>query len=63
LQLLIRTIPDFPRLGILFRDVTTLMRALPPVSPCWRSGRKVRGFINGAAQWRRGPFASLWLTG
>jgi len=46
LKALIRAVPDFPKPGILFRDVTTLIahpRALPPPSPIWRSARKQAG--------------------
>lgn len=59
---LIRTIPDFPKPGILFRDVTTLMRdaagfaaaiealaAAAPEQVDYVAGLEARGFIPGAA--------------
>lgn len=59
----IRTIPDFPKPGILFRDVTTLMGdaqafslATAELSGAWRNervakvaGLEARGFVFGAA--------------
>src|SRR5688500_17015856 len=62
---LIRTIPDFPRPGIQFRDITTLLanpvgfaRAIGDLADRYRSGERevdlvagieARGFIIGAA--------------
>jgi adenine phosphoribosyltransferase len=63
LQALIRTVPDFPKPGILFRDITTLLRdphgfracverlaeAVAPYSFSRIVGIESRGFIIGAA--------------
>ena len=63
LRALIRTIPDFPRPGIQFRDITTLLRdrraleiTIEALSAPWRAqaidkvaGIEARGFILGGA--------------
>ncbi len=63
LKALVRTVPDFPKPGILFRDITTLLRDARGLSQCierlaeavapYRFSRIVgiesRGFIIGAA--------------
>lgn len=63
LQALVRTIPDFPKPGILFRDVTTLIGNGPGFAACVAklagqaaaagaqaiAGMEARGFIFGAA--------------
>ena len=47
LKALVRTVPDFPAPGILFRDITTLIgarrRACAPRSAIWPSARAARG--------------------
>jgi adenine/guanine phosphoribosyltransferase-like PRPP-binding protein len=41
LRQLVRTIPDFPKPGILFRDVTTLMATAPASQRRWATWRTV----------------------
>jgi adenine phosphoribosyltransferase len=63
LRALVRTIPDYPKPGILFRDITTLIsdaegfsasvrlmrEAVEPHQPSLIAGIEARGFIFGAA--------------
>lgn len=63
LKALVRTVPDFPARGILFRDITTLIANGPglaatidhlaaktaPLAPAAIAGIEARGFIFGAA--------------
>src|SRR4029078_959941 len=63
LQAAIRTIPDYPKAGILFRDITTLLgdprafrRSVDELVPPWAgsktdkvAGIEARGFIIGGA--------------
>ena len=63
LKALVRTIPDFPKPGILFRDITTLIGDGPGFAACVAmlavqaaaagaqaiAGMEARGFIFGAA--------------
>src|SRR3546814_9959730 len=63
LAALVRTIPDFPKPGIQFRDITTLLAdaaglaelvermaaAARPLDPAFIAGIEARGFILGAA--------------
>jgi adenine phosphoribosyltransferase len=63
LRALVRTIPDYPKPGILFRDITTLIsdaegfsasiqlmrEAVEPYQPSLIAGIEARGFIFGAA--------------
>jgi adenine phosphoribosyltransferase len=63
LKALVRTVPDFPAKGILFRDITTLIADGPglcatiehlaalsaPLGPAAIAGIEARGFIFGAA--------------
>ena len=44
---LIREVPDFPKPGILFYDITTLLKTLRPIAPLpmsWLPGMKARAF-------------------
>jgi adenine phosphoribosyltransferase len=63
IEALVRTVPDFPAPGILFRDITTLIahpegfsatvdhlvEAARPMQPSAVAGIEARGFIFGAA--------------